>query len=163
MPSRGGGSSSSRTCRTPSRPTRSCAPIAPGDREAIDRLKELYAKRRAYKPLFELLGAEAASDAGRRRAAASSGLEMAKLAAERLDMGAQAVALYKQVLDEDPSSAGALDALEKQAERDKDFADRGRGARAARGRGAPTTATRLSVLQKLGASTPTACTIMPRR
>ena len=37
-------------------------------------------------------------------------------------MGAQAVALYKRVLDEEPSSAAALDALEKQAERDKDFA-----------------------------------------
>src|SRR5580704_19230378 len=29
------------------------------DREAIDRLKELYAKRRAYKPLYDLLGQEA--------------------------------------------------------------------------------------------------------
>ncbi len=37
-------------------------------------------------------------------------------------IGAQAVALYKKVLDEEPASAAALDALEKQAERDKDFA-----------------------------------------
>ncbi|HEX3770616.1 MAG TPA: tetratricopeptide repeat protein [Polyangiaceae bacterium] len=47
---------------------------------------------------------------------------MAKLAAERLDMGPQAVAWYRRILDEEPGSAAALDALEKQAERDKDFA-----------------------------------------
>ena len=91
------------------------------DREAIDRLKELYAKRRAYKPLYELLGqeAEAIAEGPERR---ELWMEMAKLAAERLDMGAQAVALHKRVLDEEPSSSAALDALEKQAERDKDFA-----------------------------------------
>ena len=49
-------------------------------------------------------------------------MEMARLAAERLDMGAQAIALHKRVLDEEPSSSAALDSLEKQAERDKDFA-----------------------------------------
>ena len=87
----------------------------------IDRLKELYAKRRAYKPLYDLLAheAEAAPEGAERR---ELWMEMAKLAAERLDMGAQAVALHKRVLDEEPSSAAALDALEKQAERDKDFA-----------------------------------------
>jgi tetratricopeptide (TPR) repeat protein len=91
------------------------------DREAIDRLKELYAKRRAYKPLYELLGQEAeAAAAGPERR--ELWMEMAKLAAERLDMGAQAVVLHKRVLDEEPSSTAALDALEKQAERDKDFA-----------------------------------------
>ncbi len=121
----------------------------PGDREAVDRLKELYVKRRAYKPLFELLGAEAASmEAGPERRELWT--EMAKLAAERLDMGAQAVALYKKVLDEDPSSAGALDALEKQAERDKDFATVA-DVLERRAAVASDDATRLSVLQKLGA------------
>jgi tetratricopeptide (TPR) repeat protein len=91
------------------------------DREAVDRLRELYLKRRAYKPLYDLLAQEAEAmpaGAGRREL----WMEMTKLAAERLDMGAQAVALYKRVLEEDPSSTAALDALEKQAERDKDFA-----------------------------------------
>ncbi len=95
--------------------------VDPRDREATDRLKELYAKRRAYKPLYDLLAneAEATAEGPERR---ELWMEMAKLAAERLDMGAQAVALHKRVLDEEPSSTAALDALEKQAERDKDFA-----------------------------------------
>ncbi len=123
--------------------------VVPGDREAVDRLKELYVKRRAYKPLFELLGDEAANmqQGSERR---ELWTEMAKLAAERLDMGAQAVALYKKVLDEEPSSSGALDALEKQAERDKDFATVA-DVLERRAAVAPDDATRLGVLQKLGA------------
>jgi tetratricopeptide (TPR) repeat protein len=123
--------------------------VVAGDREAVDRLKELYVKRRAYKPLFELLGDEAAAmQPGPERRELWT--EMAKLAAERLDMGAQAVALYKKVLDEDPSSGGALDALEKQAERDKDFATVA-DVLERRASVAPDDATRLTVLQKLGA------------
>jgi tetratricopeptide (TPR) repeat protein len=94
--------------------------VDPKDREAVERLRELYTKRRAYKPLYELLTQEADS-AGEGPARRELWMEMAKLAAERLDMGPQAVALHKRILDEEPSSAAALDALEKQAERDKDF------------------------------------------
>ncbi len=122
--------------------------VDPRDREAIDRLKELYVKRRAYKPLYDLLSQEAdamSAGAGRREL----WTEMAKLAAERLDMGSQAVALYKRVLDEEPSSSGALDALEKQAERDKDFATVAEVLER-RSAVAPDEATRLNVLQKLG-------------
>src|SRR5258708_38417753 len=75
--------------------------------------------------------------------------EMAKLAAERLDMGTQAVALYKSILDEDPSSASALDALEKQAERDKDFVTVAEVLEH-RVSSAGDDATRMNVLQKLG-------------
>ena len=118
------------------------------DRETIDRLRELYVKRRAYKPLYDLLSqeAEALPPGPPRR---ELWTEMAKLAAERLDMGPQAVALYKRVLDEDPSSGGALDALEKQAERDKDFATVAEVLER-RASAAPDEATRLNVLQKLG-------------
>lgn len=118
------------------------------DREAIDRLRELYVKRRSYKPLYELLAGEADTmPAGPERR--ELWMEMTKLAAERLDMGAQAVALYKRVLEEDPSSAGALDALEKQAERDKDFATVAE-ALERRAAVAADDPTRLAVLQKLG-------------
>ena len=122
--------------------------IEPADREAIDRLKELYVKRRAYKPLYDLLSQEAEMlpPEPRRRDLLT---EMAKLAAERLDMGAQAVALYKRVLDEEPSSTAAMDALEKQAERDKDFATVAEVLER-RAAAAPDEATRLNVLQKLG-------------
>ncbi|MGH7270918.1 MAG: tetratricopeptide repeat protein, partial [Polyangiaceae bacterium] len=95
--------------------------IEPKDREATEKLRELYVKRRAYRPLYDLLSQEAES-AGPGPDRRALWMEMAKLAAERLDMGEQSIALHKRVLDEEPSSTAALDALEKQAERDKDFA-----------------------------------------
>ncbi|MGD0674749.1 MAG: tetratricopeptide repeat protein [Polyangiaceae bacterium] len=118
------------------------------DVEAVDRLRELYAKRRAYRPLYGLLEekAEAMEPGAQRR---DLWMEMAKLASERLDVGAQATALYKRILEEEPTSATALDALEKQAERDKDFAT---VAEALERRSvlARDTAAKLTVLQKLG-------------
>jgi tetratricopeptide (TPR) repeat protein len=122
--------------------------VDPHDAEAVDRLKELYVKRRSYKPLYDLLSQEAeAMESGAARR--DLWMEMAKLASERLDMGAQAIVLYKRVLEEDPSSMVALDLLEKQSERDKDFAT---VAEALERRTATATdeATRLTVLQKLG-------------
>ena len=95
--------------------------LGPGDAEALEKLKELYGKRRAYRPLYDLLDREAsAMPPGKEQREAW--LEMAKLAAERLDRGGDAMMLYKRVLEEDPAATGALDALEKQAERDKDYA-----------------------------------------
>jgi golgin subfamily B member 1 len=122
--------------------------VEPRDREAIDRLKELYAKRRSYKPLFDLLSQEAdvAPEGAERRAL---WMDMAKLAAERLDLGSQAVTLYKRVLGEEPSSSAALDALEKHAERDKDFATVAEVLER-RAELAPDAAARLAILLKLG-------------
>lgn len=90
-----------------------------GDEEATAKLRELYGKRRNFKQLFDLLAKMRMRAAGEERR--ELGLEMAKLAAERLDKGADAIALYWSILDEDPKAAGVLDALEKQAEREKDF------------------------------------------
>ncbi|HXN33651.1 MAG TPA: tetratricopeptide repeat protein, partial [Polyangiaceae bacterium] len=120
----------------------------PHDREAIDRLRELYAKRRAYKPLSDLLTqlADSMPSGPERR---ELWTELAKLAAERLDMGAQAVTLYKRVLEEEPSSGAALDSLEKQAERDKDFATVAEVLER-RVSLAGADAARMNVLQKLG-------------
>ncbi len=122
---------------------------SPDDREAIEKLKELYAKRRAYKPLYDLFEQEAAGmDAGPARRELWT--EMAKIAAERLDKGPDATRLYKRILDEDPAAAAPLDALEKQAERDKDFATVAEVLER-RVESAGDDATRLAVLQKLGA------------
>jgi tetratricopeptide (TPR) repeat protein len=121
--------------------------LEPGDREALERLRELYVKRRAYKPLFDLLLKDAETKSGDDRRALW--MEAAKLAAERLDLGAEAVALYKKVLAEDPTSAAALDAIEKQAERDKDFATVAEVLER-RAEVAGDAAARLAVLQKLG-------------
>ncbi|HEY2512278.1 MAG TPA: hypothetical protein VGI39_15530, partial [Polyangiaceae bacterium] len=96
------------------------AELAPEDAEAIQKLRELYTKRRAFKALYDLLERVASRmQAGPERR--ELWLEMAKLAAERLDRGADAASLYRKLLDEDPAAPGALDALEKQAERDKDY------------------------------------------
>jgi len=92
----------------------------PDDEEATAKLRELYGKRRAYKPLYDLLAKMRARSAGDERREIT--LEMAKLAAERLDKGAEAIELYWKLLEEDPKAPGVLDALEKQSERDKDFA-----------------------------------------
>ncbi|MGH7440088.1 MAG: tetratricopeptide repeat protein, partial [Polyangiaceae bacterium] len=122
--------------------------VAPKDREAVDRLRELYLKRRAYKPLYDLLAHEA-DGMGPGPERRELWMEMTKIASERLDVGGQAVALYKRILEEDPGSAVALDGLEKQAERDKDFATVA-DALERRTAVAPDDATRLTVLQKLG-------------
>ena len=96
------------------------AELAPEDGEAIAKLRELYTKRRAFKPLYDLLDRQALRlEAGPARREVWA--EMAKIAAERLDRGADAAAIYRKLLEEDAQAPGALDALEKQAERDKDW------------------------------------------
>lgn len=90
-----------------------------GDEEATAKLRELYGKRRAFKPLFDLLAKMRARATGDEKR--ELGIEMARIAAERLDRGADAIALYWSILEEDPKAPGVLDALEKQAERDKDY------------------------------------------
>ena len=88
---------------------------APLDAEALDKLKELYGKRRAYPKLYELHEAEVgAMLPGEERRALI--LDMAKLAAERLDRGADAIALYKKVLEEDPTSTAAVMSTSSDAE-----------------------------------------------
>ncbi|WP_394820879.1 tetratricopeptide repeat protein [Pendulispora albinea] len=149
---------------------------SPDDREANQKLRELYTKRRAYKPLYDLLArqvermeaapAEAPApaaegeDAGEGASAAAAGeerralwLEMAKLAADRLDRGPDAVIAYKKVLAEEPSSQVALDALEKLADREKDYATVAEvlERRVELAAGTPGgTQTQLAILQKLG-------------
>jgi tetratricopeptide (TPR) repeat protein len=93
--------------------------IAPKDAEAHERLEDLYRKRRAWDKLFELYSADLESAEG--GAKLSLLKELAQLAAERLNRGADAVELYRRILDIDPTRADVLDALEKYAERAKDW------------------------------------------
>lgn len=90
------------------------------DVEASQKLKELYIKRRSFPQLFALYEKQLPAAEGAARIELLT--EMAKLAAERLDRGAAAIALQKQILEIDPQAPGVLDSLEKQAEREKDFA-----------------------------------------
>ncbi len=94
--------------------------LDPDHRAALAQLKEIYRKKRAFGHLFDVLTKEArlASDPEARLAHT---LELAKLAGERLHRHAEAIALWKEVLEQDPASAEAVDALEKLSEREKDW------------------------------------------
>ena len=113
--------------------------------------KELYVKRRAYKPLYELLGAGGRRACRRAPARRELWIEMAKLAAERLDMGAQAVA---------PLQAGARRGARRRRPRSTRSRSRPSATRtsrpsprcsSARGASLADDAPRARVLQKLGA------------
>jgi len=121
--------------------------IAPTDVEAHERLEDLYRKRRAWDKLFELYSADLLTAEG--GAKLSLLKELAQLAAERLNRGAEAVELYKRILEIDPARAEVLDALEKYAERAKDWPTL---AEVLERRVATLTddAARLTALQKLG-------------
>ena len=90
------------------------------DEEAQQKLRELYLKRRAWPQLYALYERQLESAVGAAKIELLG--EMAKLAAERLDRGADAIGLQKQILELDAAAPGVLDALEKLAEREKDFA-----------------------------------------
>lgn len=94
--------------------------LDPSDEEATERLEELYRKRRAWKELFALYEEQLQSRSGLERVPVLK--EMAQLAAERLNRGADAVAYYREILDLDPTRMDVLDRLERHAERSKDWA-----------------------------------------
>ena len=94
--------------------------VAPGDAEARRRLDELYRKRRAWNQLYDLYAAELADASGAERLTLMR--EMAQLAQERLNRPGDAIALYRQILEVNPDRVEILDALEKHAERSKDWA-----------------------------------------
>ena len=117
------------------------------DPEAMEQLQELYKKRRVWDKLYELYEAQLTSieDEGRIELM----LEMAKLAAERLNKGDEAIRLLKEVLVFDPEHEGVLDQLERQAERQKDH-DTVAFVLDKRIEAADDEKTKLSMLQKLG-------------
>jgi golgin subfamily B member 1 len=117
------------------------------DREARERLNELYRKRRAWPALYALYEREI--DAAEPAERVGILKEMATLAAERLNRGSDAVVLYKRILEEDPTRLEVLDSLERHAERSKDWPALSE-ALERRVDLAPDDTTRLAVLQKLG-------------
>lgn len=122
--------------------------VLPTDEEAQGKLKELYQKRRAWPQLYALYEKQLGLTEGPARIELLG--EMAKLAAERLDRGTEAIALQKKILELDPQAPGVFDALEKQAEREKDFATVAEVLEK-RVDASGDDQTRLVVLQKLGA------------
>ncbi len=108
------------------RPLEQVIEVEPDNREALAQLKEIYTKKRSWKSLFEVLRREAelASDPAARL---SLRVELARLAGDRLHRHADAIGLWREVLAQDPRAEGALDALEKLAEREKDWASLAEG------------------------------------
>ena len=94
--------------------------LDPNNREALSQLRGIYEKKRAWKQLYEVLRRErtVASDPTARL---HSTIELAKLAADRLQSYAEAIALWKEALALDPAAPGAIEALQKLAERDRDY------------------------------------------
>ncbi len=122
--------------------------LRPTDREARDTLASLYKKRRAWPALFKLYELQVATLEGPQRVAVMK--EMAELAADRLGNRDTAAKLYRQILDSEPSNVGVLDALERQAERAKDWATLA-SALEHRSQLDMADVDRVAVLQKLGA------------
>jgi len=101
------------------RPLEQILELEPGNATAMDQLRDIYQKKRSWKPLFDVLRKQAEAHTGKDRLPLL--LELAKLAAERLDKPAEAIALWQEVLKIDPDAPGALDALEKLTERERDW------------------------------------------
>ena len=101
------------------RPLEQIVALDPMDADALAQLKDLYTRRRAWRPLFDVSRRESERLTGDARRDAV--VELAKLAAEKLGANAEAIALWREALALDPRTSGALDALEKLTERERDF------------------------------------------
>ncbi|MBI4512241.1 MAG: tetratricopeptide repeat protein [Deltaproteobacteria bacterium] len=95
-----------------------CA-LDPADREASARLKEIYAKRRQWRALLELLGREVDSLCGEARRAHL--VEMAKLAAEKLGDARASIATWNRILEGNPADPEALASLAQLYDREKRY------------------------------------------
>lgn len=102
------------------RPLEQILELEPGNATALDQLRDIYQKKRSWKPLYDVLRKQVEVHSGKDRLPLL--VELAKLAAERLDKPADAIASWQEVLALDPDAPGALDALEKLTERERDWA-----------------------------------------
>ena len=122
--------------------------LDPSDEEAIERLDDLYRKRRAWKELFALYEAQLAGKEGEARIPLLR--EMAQLAAEHLSRVDDALAYFREILDLDPTRLEVLDRYEKYAERSKNWALLADALERRLSAGGTNTEAQLPVLQKLG-------------
>jgi len=122
--------------------------LDPSDEEAIERLDDLYRKRRAWKELFALYEAQLGGKEGEARIPLLR--EMAQLAAEHLSRVDDALAYFREILDLDPTRLEVLDRYEKYAERSKNWALLADALERRLSSGATSTEAQLPVLQKLG-------------
>ncbi|MGC4094943.1 MAG: hypothetical protein QM756_44905 [Polyangiaceae bacterium] len=107
--------------------------VAPDDREARERLEELYRKRRAWNELYALYSTEIERAEGATKLTLLR--EMAQLAAERLNRSEDAVRLYKQILGGRAGPARRARRAREARRAQQGLPHAGRGARAARDAG----------------------------
>jgi len=93
--------------------------LLPGDLESIERLKDMYEKRRDWESLIGVMRMEARLLDPADRPARY--VEMADLATQRLRKPAICIELWQEVLEADPNHAQALDALAQLYERAREF------------------------------------------
>jgi tetratricopeptide (TPR) repeat protein len=94
--------------------------IDPSHADALAQLKQIYTKRRAWKPLFEVVRREADLLEGAERVERLA--DLARLAADRLDRPAEAVKLWEEVHERNPGWPKVLEELERLTERQRDWA-----------------------------------------
>ncbi|HEY5948785.1 MAG TPA: hypothetical protein VIV40_25015, partial [Kofleriaceae bacterium] len=99
------------------KPLERIAELAPTDSEAVNKLKEIYTKRRQWRQLIDLLGKEASTLGPDDKRAKQS--EMARLAAERLGDTRLAIEIYNVILQEAPESPETLASLANLYDREK--------------------------------------------
>lgn len=93
--------------------------LAPTDTDTVNRLKEIYTKRRQWRQLIDLIGKEAAPLGPDERRAKRS--EMARLAAERLGDTRLAIEIYNTILGEAADHPETLASLAGLYEREKRY------------------------------------------
>lgn len=122
--------------------------IDPDNLEAVGHLKQVYEKRRDWEKLISLEKREIArlSDPSERL---RKGVELAKLASEKLKKPAVSIDAWGEVLALEPTHAEALTELEKLYEREKHW-DKLAEVCARLAETAPDTARKVAALQKLG-------------
>ncbi|MEY4577927.1 MAG: hypothetical protein RL701_2630, partial [Pseudomonadota bacterium] len=97
--------------------------LEPQNRQALNLLRDIYERKRAWRQLFEVLKKQRAAEAETApEQVVTLTLQLAALAADRLHRYDDAVALYREVIDTPAHGDAALDAIERLAEREKDWA-----------------------------------------
>ena len=95
--------------------------LEPNNRQALHMLRDIYERKRAWRQLFEVLKKERAAESDLAAITALT-VQLAALAADRLHRYEDAVALYREVMGSPTHGDAALDAMERLAEREKDYA-----------------------------------------
>ncbi|HTM45397.1 MAG TPA: tetratricopeptide repeat protein, partial [Polyangiaceae bacterium] len=94
--------------------------LEPRDQEAREQLTELYTKRRSWQQLYDLLASQPLEELPVPERV-SLLRQMASLCAERLSKPQEAMQLYREIVALDAAQSEVVEALEKQAERAKDW------------------------------------------